>query len=147
MQHLERTPIVTVAEESLVNVKLQVPAKAPCKDTFSQMGMGCSNKETISCKTENHNFQTPTIAPGLSFNEYTGNSAVTIKVDLFSSIVVKQFNDYYLTRTAPPREILSLYMSCEFDSLCRFLSSLKQEEPGNHIQFYKTCSFELNWPE
>ena len=92
----------------LVNVKLQVPAKAPCKDTFSQMGRGCSNKETISCKTENHNFQTPTIAPGLSFNEYTGNSAVTIKVDLFSSIVVKQFNDYYLTRTAPPREILSL---------------------------------------
>ena len=92
----------------LVNVKLQVPTKAPCKDTFSQMGMGCSHKETISCKTENYNFQTPTIALGLSFNEYTGNSAFTIKVDLFSSIVVKQFNDYYLTRTASPREILSL---------------------------------------
>jgi len=91
----------------LVNVKLQVPAKAPCMDTFSQVSMGCSNKETIACKT-NHNFQTPTIAPGLSFNEYTGNSAVTIKVDLFSSIAVRQFNDHYLTRTAPPREILSL---------------------------------------
>ena len=87
----------------LVNVKLQVPAKAECKD-----GMRCSNKETISCKTDNHNFQVLTTAPGLSLNEYTSNNAVTIKVDLFSSIVIKPFNGYYLTRTAPPREILSL---------------------------------------
>src|SRR6476469_8877788 len=83
----------------LVNVKLQVPAKAECKG-----GIGCSNKETISCKTDNHNFQVLTIATGLSLNEYTSNNAVTIRVDLFSSIVIKQLNDYYLTRTAPPRE-------------------------------------------
>ena len=87
----------------LVNVKLQVPAKAECKD-----GMGCSNKETISCKTDNHNSKVLTTAQGLSLNEYTSNNAVTMRVDLFSSIVVKQFNGYYLTRTAPPREILSL---------------------------------------
>jgi hypothetical protein len=90
----------------LVNVKLQVPAKPGCKDSFSQKGMGCCDKEAISCNTNNPNFQIQTIAAGLSFNEYTGNNAVAVKVDLFS-IGVKQFHDHYLTRTAPPRDILS----------------------------------------
>lgn len=91
----------------LVNVKVQVPATAKCKDSCSQMGISPCDKETISCKTDHHKFQIQTIAPGLSFNEYTGNNPATVKVDLFHSMVVKQFNDYYLTRTAPPREILS----------------------------------------
>jgi len=102
------TALGTCCGEWFVNVKLQVSAKAMCKYIASDPAMDCCKKEPVSCKKNGHNLQSPATTPGLSLTEYTLNVPATIKADLVSSVVVKQLNDYYLTRTAPPREILSL---------------------------------------